>query len=121
MINFFKKNTKEPKNLKEVIKYLKDIEKKVDNNIQKIENIEKDNKYSFQKIGVVRYNPFSGVGSDQSFSIALLNGDNNGFLITSIYSRDGSRVYGKPVKNGKSVYSLSKEEVKAIEKAIISK
>ena len=67
---------------------------------------------------LIRYNPFSGVGSDQSFSIALLDGNNNGFVITSIYSREGNRVYGKSLKEGKSEYSLSDEEKKAISKAI---
>ena len=68
-------------------------------------------------MGVVRYNPFSDTGSDQSFSIALLDSDNNGMVITSLYSRDGNRVYAKPVKNNVSEYSLSNEEKEAIIKA----
>ena len=83
--------------------------------------IKKENKFSVQKIGIVRFNPFKEVGSDQSFSIALLNREDTGIIITSLYNREGNRVYGKPVKNGKSSYSLSKEEQTAIEKAKKSK
>lgn len=73
---------------------------------------------SLQKIGLVRFNPLKNVGGDQSFSIALLDLDNNGFVITSIYSREGNRIYAKPINNGKSEYSLSDEEGEAIQKAI---
>ena len=75
---------------------------------------------SLQKIGLIRFNPLKNVGGDQSFSIALLDLDNNGFIVTSIYSREGNRIYAKPINNGKSEYSLSGEEEKAIEKAIDS-
>jgi len=112
MFNIFKKG-KEPKNLKEVLKEFEELKKEV-------ERISKQSKFFVQKIGVVRYNPFSGVGGDQSFSIALLDGNNDGVVITSIYARDGNRVFGKPVKEGKSEYSLSDEERGAIEKAIKS-
>ena len=59
------------------------------------------------------------MGSDQSFSLALLDSFKNGFVITSIYGRDYASTYGKPVKNGKSVYPLSVEEIQAIDRAII--
>jgi len=48
---------------------------------------------------VVRFNPFSEVGGDQSFSIALMDGNNDGFMITALYTRDGNRVYAKPIQN----------------------
>jgi len=112
MFNLFKnKKDKEPKNLKEVLRQFEELKKSV-------EKISQKSKASVQKVGMVRYNPFSDVGGDQSFSIALLDGENNGIVITSLFSRDGNRVYGKSVKNGKSEYSLSSEEKKAIEKAI---
>ena len=79
--------------------------------------MKKNSQKSFQKISLIRFNPFKGVGSDQSFSIALLDLDNNGFVLTSIYGQEGNRIYAKPVSNGKSEYSLSKEEEEAIEKA----
>jgi len=49
--------------------------------------------------------------------LALLDGKDNGIVMTSLYAREGNRVYGKPIKNGKSEYSLSEEEKQAIEKA----
>jgi len=119
MFDFFKKK-KEPKNLKEILAQFKDLKKEVERISEGLENLKKESKFSVQKVGIIRYNPFSGVGSNQSFSIALLDGNNDGLVITSIYARDGNRVYGKPVKNGNSEYSLSEEEKKAIEKAITS-
>jgi len=119
MFNFFKK--KEPKNLKDILSQFKDLEKKIEGISGELENLKKEGKFSIQKTGIVRYNPFSDVGGNQSFSIVLLDGNNNGIVITSLYTKEGSRVYGKPVKNGKSEYSLSGEEKKAIEKAIGSR
>ena len=117
MLNFFKKN-KEPKNLKEVISQLKSLEERIKEISEGLEILKKESKFNFQRIGVVRYNPFSGVGSNQSFSVALLDGNNDGIVITSLYAREGNRVYGKPVKRGTSEYSLSNEEKKAIKSAI---
>ncbi len=109
MFNPFKKD-KEPKDLKEVLKQFEELK-------EEVEKISQTSKSSIQKVGIVRYNPFSEVGGDQSFSVALLDGNNDGVVITSLFSRDGNRVYGKPIENSGSKYSLSKEEKKAIEKA----
>lgn len=117
MFNFFKKRRK-PQNLRTVLKTLKELEERVSLSSERLDNLEKDGKFSVQKVGIVRYNPFSGVGSDQSFSIALLDGNNNGVVITSLFTREGNRVYGKSVKNSKSEYPLSNEEEKAIKKAL---
>jgi len=114
---FFKKQKREPKDFEEILSQFKNLEKNFEEISQELENLKKESKFSVQKLGIVRYNPFSEVGSDQSFSIALLDGNNNGVVITSLYSREGNRVYGKPIKNGSSVYSLSKEEKQAIEQA----
>lgn len=87
---------------------------------EKMKKLEKISQRSFQKIGIIRFNPFAGVGGNQSFSIALLDSQNNGFIITSQYGRDFNRIYAKPIENGKSQYSLSTEEKQAIEQAIDS-
>jgi len=116
MFNFFKK-TKKPENLSQVLKKLENLEKEINTISNGLEELKKEAKFFIQKVGVVRYNPFSEVGSNQSFSVALLDSNNNGVVITSLYTREGNRVYGKPVKNGESDYSLSAEEKKAIEKA----
>ena len=75
---------------------------------------------SIQKIGFVRYNPFgkNDTGGNQSFSVALLDENNDGFVITSMHAREGTRVYAKPVSEGKSSNTLSGEEIDAVKKAI---
>jgi hypothetical protein len=118
MFNLFSKKEKEPQNLDEVLKEIKSLRKEVQLVFKEFEVLKKESKFFVQKIGIIRYNPFSNVGSDQSFSLALLDADNNGMVITSLFSQEGNRVYGKPVENGSSQYSLSDEEKKAIEKAI---
>ncbi len=117
MFNFLKKNKKEPKNLKEVLGVLKNLEERLKKTDKKLQILEKNSKFFLQKVGIIRFNPFPEVGSNQSFSIALLDNNNDGVVITSLYSRDENRVYGKPIKNGISEYSLSKEEIRAIERA----
>lgn len=72
----------------------------------------------FQKSSLVRFNPFEDSGGDQSFSIALLDANNNGFVISSLHSRSGTRVYAKNVVNGtSSTHAFTKEEKEAVEKA----
>lgn len=120
MWKFFQKKKKEPENFQEVLAQFKDLEKNLGKLSEELENLKKESKFNFQKFGIVRFNPFSEVGGDQSFSIALLDGSDNGVVITSLYTREGNRVYGKPIKAGISEYLLSAEEKEAIEKAKIN-
>ena len=120
MWKFFQKKKKEPENFQEVLAQFKDLENNFEKLSQDLENFKKESQLSLQKVGIVRFNPFSEVGGDQSFSIALLDGNDDGVVITSLYSREGNRIYGKPIKAGQSEYSLSKEEKEAIEKAKIN-
>lgn len=83
-------------------------------------NLEDDLSKCIQKIGIVRYSAFKDTGSDLSFVVALLDEKNNGVVFNGIYSREMSNIYAKPVKNGNSKYTLSNEELEAIEKAIVS-
>jgi hypothetical protein len=73
---------------------------------------------AFQRIGFVRFNPFGDTGSDQSFSIALLNGRDEGLVLSGLYSRGGMRIYAKPVAGARSEYTLSDEEQQAISQAL---
>lgn len=66
---------------------------------------------------IVRYNAFQEVGSDLSFSIALLDDEQNGLVLSSIYGRDESRTYAKPVEGGASRYTLTEEEQQVIQQA----
>ena len=75
---------------------------------------------SIQRIGVVRFNPFKDTGGNQSFVICLLDSKNDGFIISSLFTRDGSRFYTKPIEKGASNYALSAEEKEAIKKATSS-
>lgn len=68
-------------------------------------------------VGIVRFNPFQETGGDQSFSVAFLDDEGNGVVITSLYSRDGTRVYAKPIQNGQSPYPLMDEEIEALRRA----
>ena len=85
-----------------------------------IKNIETDLTKCIQKVGIVRYNAFKDTGSDLSFTLALLDENNDGVVLNGIYSREMSNIYAKPVKNGKSTYTVSEEENQAIEKAMNS-
>ena len=70
------------------------------------------------KVGIVRFNPFQDTGSNQSFSIALLDGSDTGIVISSLLSRESGRVYAKPVTKGiGSDFPFTKEEQHAIELA----
>jgi hypothetical protein len=117
MLNFFRKKKAEPENLREVLSQFKELKSNFDQIAKELESLKKESRFFIQKVGIVRFNPFSDVGSDQSFSAALLDGEDNGVIITSLYTREGNRVYGKPIKNGKSVYLLSDEEKQAINQA----
>jgi len=94
------------------------LEDKIEDAFSKIKNLEDICQTTVQKIGVVRFNPFADIGGNQSFVIALLDQKNDGFLISSLFVKDGNRVYAKTIKNGKSDHSLSDEEMQAIDRAM---
>ncbi|MBM7867752.1 DUF4446 family protein [Heliobacterium gestii] len=87
----------------------------MDRSIALLEAISKE---TVRHVGIVRFNAFENVGSDQSFAVAMLNDQRNGVVISSLYGRELSQVYAKPIQNGKSTYLLSAEEEEAIGKAL---
>lgn len=94
---------------------LKDIDKEVQELFEISNKINTLAMHSLHKVGIVRYNPFKDLGGDQSFAIALLDGKNSGFVISSLHTREGTRVYAKPVTRGESKkYPLTEEEKQAI-------
>jgi Na+-transporting methylmalonyl-CoA/oxaloacetate decarboxylase gamma subunit len=110
------------KNLEDIIiGYLDKIDKvKQDSdNIAAAYN-ELDNRIKgcIQKTSMVRFRAFDDVGSDLSFSIALLDDNNNGVIITGIYGRNESTTYAKPIDKGISRYDLSEEEQQVLDDAI---
>jgi len=116
MFDLFKKK-KRPENLDQVVGQLEGLEQKIQKISQEIESLTKKQELAVQKVEIIRYNPFQESGGDQSFSLALLDKNNNGVVITSLYGRDANRIFAKPVKEGRSTYSLSKEENKVLERA----
>jgi hypothetical protein len=73
---------------------------------------------SIQKVGVIRFNPFSDTGGDQSFAVALLDAAGNGVVVSSLHGRADTRIFAKPVQAGRSKHALSDEEQQAIRKAL---
>lgn len=98
---------------------------KVDNSWEKIENLEKyyrelkeEERFHIQKIGLLRFNPFKDTGGNQSFVLALLNKEDSGLVLSSLYARSGNRWYVKKVTKGKGTeVELSQEEEEAIKMA----
>ena len=69
---------------------------------------------AFQKVGLVRYDAFQQMGGQLSFSLALLDENNNGFIINCVHSTDGCYSYTKEIRRGESKISLGEEEKKAL-------
>lgn len=110
---------------KDVLKLLSESIEKSDqieqNLLEFFEHAERDRKIlrtTLHNVGFVRFNPFRGMGGSHSFSIALLDGDYNGFLITSLYSKEGVRTYAKEIKAGVSEQAITREEEKALRQAM---
>lgn len=104
--------------LEKLLKKMEVGEEETGELVEKVADLRKDAAFHIQKVGLVRFNPFDETGGDQSFTLALLDANQNGVVISSLYRREETRVYAKPVKNGKGVdYGLSEEEKEAIKKA----
>ena len=104
--------------LDDLLKNLDQETERIDTLFKEIKKLEKENAYNVQKIGLVRFNPFAETGGDQSFCLAVLDANDNGFVISSLHSRETTRLYAKPIKKGKATgYQLSDEEKQAIKKA----
>lgn len=74
---------------------------------------------NIQKVKLVRFNPFQELGGQQSFILALLDNHNNGVIITSLHTKDTTRLYAKPVKNGAGdQVALSKEEKAVVDNLV---
>lgn len=84
---------------------------------KRIEQTEAKLRSSVDRAELIRFNAFDNMGSDLSFSLALLNQEGNGVVLSSINSREESRVYAKPIVKGESTYHLSEEERSVVNKA----
>ena len=98
---------------------LKEVGGEIDVLHQDVKNIQLDSLSHLQKIGFIRYNPFADTGGDQSFCLCLLDKYNNGIVITSLHSREQTRIYAKAVVKGKAEnLEFAKEEAEAVDAAI---
>lgn len=98
---------------------IKDLEKFRSEMERYLTTVERRLKKSVQSVQTIRFNPFKGTGSggNQSFATAFLNEENDGVVISSLYSREHISVYSKPIKSGVSEYELSNEEKEAVAEA----
>ena len=85
--------------------------------IKECQRLELKMKDCIQKVAIMRYKAFENVGSDLSFSIAMLDDKNDGVLLTGIYGRQESTTYAKPIDKGISRYDLSEEELYVLNEA----
>lgn len=109
------------KNIEELIKSqldnIEDANFNSEKALKEIEKLSDKMKTCVQKVSIVRYKAFEDVGSDLSFSLAILDDNNDGVLLTGIYARQESTTYAKPIDKGISRYDLSEEEIAVLNEA----
>lgn len=114
-----KSSTNLDESIESVNKSIKDLDAFRSELEKYLATVEKRLKKSVQAVHTVRFNPFKGTGSgsNQSFSTTFLNEENDGVIISSLYSREHVSIYSKPVKKGVSEYELSDEEKNGLNEA----
>ena len=100
------------------IQQVEELLEKEKQNTEKIQLISDALKNTFQKIGMVKYDAFHEMGGKISFSLALLDQKNDGFIINAMHSREGCYTYIKEILNGNSIIVLAEEEKEALELAM---
>ncbi|RLC92073.1 MAG: hypothetical protein DRI79_01490 [Chloroflexi bacterium] len=85
--------------------------------VARAEQIDATLAHTVQGVGLVRFRAFQDTGGDQSFALALADGEGNGVVISALYGRDATRIYAKPVQNWLSPKALSEEEKQALAQA----
>lgn len=90
-------------------------------NSREISHLYRKHELAYQKIGIVKYDAFNQMGGKLSFSLALLNENNDGFILNSVHSSDGCYSYTKEITAGECEISLGEEEKSALELAINGK
>lgn len=110
------------RNLEEMIVLIGKKMNKLEENQAKIDEhliiIDKRLDKSIRSVETLRFNPFIDAGSNQSFAIALINDENDGVVLSSLYARDRMSIFAKPIINGKSEFELSSEEKDVLKKAV---
>ena len=115
-------NGNDGKSLEDAItKRFEQIDKLVEENKKKtieISDIFESLKITTQKVGIVKYDAFNEMGGKLSFSLAMLNKENSGFIINAMHSREGCYTYIKEIIKGESYIPLGTEEKEALDKAM---
>ena len=116
---------KNAKSLEEVIKTrLSQVDSLLEANELNEKNINllfRNMKLAYQKMGLVKYDAFQEMGGKLSFSLAMLDGKNNGYIINAMHTREGCYTYIKEIIDGNSIIVLSKEEQEALKMAMEAK
>lgn len=103
-----------------IIKRLDEVDELVTANSSIKKNIEElfaNMKCSYQKVGLVKYDAFNEMGGKLSFSLAMLNGKDDGFVLNAVHSREGCYTYIKEIVGGNSIIVLADEEQEALNMA----
>lgn len=112
---------KDAKSMEDTFNYLiEEVKRMNENQIiteKTLHNLNGRLRKSLTGFKTIRFNPFPESGGNQSFAIALVNEEGDGLVISSLYSREKTSVFAKPIKGGKSDYELTAEEKKALDEA----
>ena len=95
-----------------------EVSRTVESNSANIAKIIENMKLTYQKMGLVKYDAFNEMGGKLSFSLALLDKEDNGFIINSMHSREGCYTYIKEIVKGESYIVLAEEEREALDEAL---
>lgn len=119
-LNRFTKDLKQKSlkgSLEKILKEIDGSKLKVKDLEKEIKNLQVEGLSHVQKVGLIRFNPFNEIGGDHSFVLAAMDGEEDGFVITCLHTRERTRMYAKEISKGKSGIGLSKEEERAISEA----
>ena len=102
----------------DIFQDMKFLKTSVEKNKKDIRVLYKNMESTFQKVGIIKYDAFNQMGGKLSFSLALLDENDNGFIPNSVHSSDGCYSYTKIIKNGKCEINLGEEEKQALDMAM---
>ena len=94
------------------------VGRQADDLTRRVTGLEAAGRKAFSRVGLVRYNPFEETGGNQSFALALLDAEGDGWVLSSLHARSGTRVYAKTISDGRSETALSDEEAAALRQAM---
>ena len=101
--------------LSEYLRIVDENKKQVIEQEKRINRLEANLKKCIQKVGLIRYNAYGDTGSDLSFTMALMDSEDNGVVVNGLYSRESSSIFAKALVKGETKYNLSAEEIQAID------